>query len=188
MTSYTSLADHFLIAMPDMTNPHFDHTVTYICEHNEEGAMGFVINRPIGITMGELYRQVEIDHLSAFRTLHEPVLSGGPVENERGFVLHTGAADWNASIPINNNLSVTTSLDILEAIGHDEGPETFRLILGYAGWESQQLESELLENTWLPGPADEQLLFHSDGIGCWHQAAQLIGIDIEQIHSQAGHA
>lgn len=188
MTGYTSLADHFLIAMPDMDNPHFDHTVTYICEHNDEGAMGFVINRPIGITLGELYQQVEIDHRADFRALNEPVLTGGPVESERGFVLHTGKAEWEASMPVKDNLSVTTSLDILEAIGHDQGPENFRLILGYAGWAAQQLENELLENAWLSGPADEELLFRNDGLGCWNQAARLIGIDIEQLHSQAGHA
>lgn len=188
MESNTSLTDQFLIAMPDMTNPHFDHTVSYICEHNENGAMGFVINRPMGITIRDLFKQVDIDCLPNCTHADHQVFFGGPVERERGFVLHTGTSDWSASMPVTENLSITTSLDILEAIGKNKGPESFLLVLGYAGWGAGQLEEEMLDNTWLSGPAKHELLFTPDCSDCWQQAAQLIGVDLHHLHYQAGHA
>lgn len=188
MDASTSLANHFLIAMPDLAGSFFAETVSYICEHNDEGAMGFVINRPMGISIIELFDQIDIKHQKSFHHAEQQVIQGGPVEPERGFVLHTGEPSWNASMPITPELSLTTSFDVLEAIGENRGPETFLLALGYAGWGPGQLDSEILENSWLSSPADNQLLFSNDCDDCWQQAARLIGIDMQQLHNQAGHA
>lgn len=184
----TSLANQFLIAMPDMTNPYFSHTVSYICEHNEDGAMGFVINRPMGITVGELLEQTEIHYTPSCKNNERQVFFGGPVERERGFVLHSGKPEWSASMPITNNVTITTSLDILGAIGRGEGPESFLLVLGYAGWEPGQLEQEIMDNTWLSSPANTELLFNPDCSDSWQEAASLIGVNLQQLYSQAGHA
>ncbi len=150
--------------------------------------MGFVINRPMGISIVELFDQIDIKHQQSFHHADQQVIQGGPVEPERGFVLHTGEPSWNASMPITPELSLTTSFDILEAIGKNRGPDTFLLALGYAGWGPGQLDSEILENSWLSSPADNQLLFNNNCDDCWQQAARLIGIDMQQLHSQAGHA
>lgn len=122
---------------------------------------------------------IDIALISSLQFLYEP---------ERGFVLHTGKPDWNASMPVTNDLSVTTSFDILEAIGQNMGPKRFILALGYAGWGAGQLDSEILDNSWLSSPAKHDLIFDEDCDDCWQQAARLIGIDMQQIHSQAGHA
>jgi len=187
----TSLMNQFLIAMPAMVNPDFSHTVSYICEHNEEGAMGFVINRPMDITVGQLLQQTEIKYTPGCKNNDRPIYFGGPVERERGFVLHSGDANWGASMPITEEVSITTSTDILEAIGRDEGPESFLLALGYAGWAGGQLEQEIMENAWLSSPVDTQLLFNTGRTGgedSWQQAASLIGVDLQHLHNQAGHA
>jgi len=184
----TSLMNQFLIAMPDMANPDFSHTVSYICEHNEEGAMGFVINRPMDITVGQLLEQTEIKYSPGSQSSHRPVFFGGPVERERGFVLHAGKPDWKASIPISKDISLTTSIDILEAIGQGDGPDDFLLVLGYAGWAGGQLEQEIMQNAWLSSPADTRLLFNENCADSWQQAASLIGVDLQQLHHQAGHA
>lgn len=184
----TSLTNQFLIAMPDMTNPDFSHTVSYICEHNEEGAMGFIINRPMGITLGELLEQAEIKFTPEHMDDNHPVCFGGPVEREQGFILHSGLPSWNASMPVTDKMSLTTSVDILEAISKGKGPESFLVTLGYAGWGPGQLEQEIMDNAWLSGPSDTNLLFNLDGEDCWQQAANLIGVDLHHLHNQAGHA
>jgi putative transcriptional regulator len=188
MDSSTSLANHFLIAMPELAGSFFAETVSYICEHNDEGAMGFVINKPMGVSIIDLFDQIDINHHNEFRQAEQQVLQGGPVEPERGFVLHTGEPAWNASMPVTPELSLTTSFDILEAIGENRGPETFLLALGYAGWGPGQLDSEILENSWLSSPANNELLFSNNFNDCWQQAARLIGVDMQQLHNQAGHA
>ena len=188
MDASTSLANHFLIAMPELASSFFAQSVTFICEHNDDGAMGFVINRPLEITIRELFDQVNISYLPDFKHSEQIVMSGGPVEPERGFVLHTGEPVWGASMPITTDLSVTTSFDVLEAIGMNKGPDTFLLALGYAGWGAGQLDNEILENSWLSSPANKELLFSHDCENCWQQAADLIGVDLQQLHNQAGHA
>ena len=188
MDASTSLANHFLIAMPDLAGSYFAQSVSYICEHNEEGAMGFVINHPMDISIAELFDQVDIKHLPNFTNSQQQILYGGPVEPERGFVLHTGGPSWSASMPVTPELSVTTSFDILEAIGNNEGPDSFILALGYAGWGAQQLDNEMMENSWLSSPANNELLFSNNCSDCWQQAAKLIGIDLHHLHNQAGHA
>ena len=188
MSPQNALSNQFLVAMPSMANPWFDRTVSYICDHNAQGAMGFVINRPINITVGELLTQVDIKTPRDCRRCDDPVYFGGPVERGRGFVLHAGAAEWGASTAVTEELAITTSPDILQAIGRGEGPEKFLLLLGYAGWGPGQLESEMLENAWLSTPADTELIFAADCADSWRQAARLIGVDVELMSGQAGHA
>ncbi len=188
MTSQISLMNHFLIAMPAMANSYFEHTVSYICNHDETGAMGFIINRPVGIAIRDLLDQADIKSGKDTSKYGNPVYFGGPVECERGFVLHSGKAQWATSMPVTEELAITTSLDILEAIGKDKGPDRFLVLLGYAGWGPRQLEDEMLENTWLSAPADMDIIFQPDCTRSWQQSAQIIGIDLQQISLQAGHA
>ena len=184
----TSLTNQLLIAMPALPDPSFSHTVSYICEHNEEGAMGLVINRPLGITVSELFEQIEIDMKPDNERIKQQVYLGGPVQQERGFVLHTLNRDWDSTMKVTDNLAITTSLDILKAIAQGDGPENFLLALGYAGWGAGQLEQEILDNSWLSGPANEDILFRSPVEERWKEAASIIGVDMGSLHGQAGHA
>ncbi len=183
----TNLNNHFLIAMPQMGDPNFFHTVTYLCEHTDEGAMGLVINRPLDITLTDIFEQMsittkddEFDHI--------PVFMGGPVEQERGFVLHQPAGDWEASQKVTGQIAVTSSRDVLEAIAQHEGPEQFVIVLGYAGWGGGQLEQELADNAWLNGPAENDILFSTPVEQRWEAAAALLGIDLNLISTETGHA
>ncbi|WP_348758921.1 YqgE/AlgH family protein [Candidatus Methylocalor cossyra] len=182
-----NLTNHFLIAMPGMTDPFFARTVTYLCQHGEEGALGIIINRPSELTLVDILEQMEID-------LHEPAIGqipvyfGGPVQPERGFVLHEPAAgDWNSTLKVSDSVSLTTSRDILEAIGQGEGPRKVLIALGYAGWGKGQLERELLENSWLTAPADLSILFNQPAENRWRAAAEWMGVDISLMTSAAGH-
>ncbi|UTF59288.1 YqgE/AlgH family protein [Gilvimarinus sp. DA14] len=183
-----SLRNHFLIAMPGMSDPHFAHSVTYICEHSDDGAMGIVINLPMDLTLGDIYQQLELslEHSSAER----PALAGGPVSVERGFVLHPNCANqqWQSSIQVSPDISLTASRDILEAMAEGRGPENSLVALGYAGWEKGQLEQEIADNAWLTVPADQQILFHTPTEQRWAAAARNLGIDLNLISSVAGHA
>ena len=187
MDALGNLTNQFLIATPSLTDPHFAHTVTYICEHSAEGTMGIVINRPLDITIGDVLAQTHIVPSNRFDS-HQPVFGGGPVQQEHGFVLHAPAGAWDSSLRINEQLAVTTSRDILSAIAHREGPAHYLVALGYAGWGAQQLERELLQNSWLIGPATPQILFETPVADRWQAAAQLMGIDLRLLSSEVGHA
>ncbi len=181
------LTDQFLIAMPQMTDPNFFKTVTYLCEHNAEGAMGVTINRPLEMTVAHMLDQIDIPVLNP--QLHKmQVLLGGPIQPERGFVLHSPASEWDSSAQVSKNLSLTTSQDILIAIGEGQGPEQYLVCLGYAGWEENQLEQEIIGNAWLTGPSDYTILYDSPYDQRWSQAAEYIGIDLDKLSVQAGHA
>nr|WP_051084100.1 YqgE/AlgH family protein [Gilvimarinus chinensis] len=183
-----SLRNHFLIAMPGMTDPHFAHSVTYICEHSNEGAMGIVVNLPMDLTLKDIYEQLELstNHDSA----EHPALAGGPVSVERGFVLHPTNSEqsWQSTIQVSADISLTASRDILEAMAEGRGPENTLVALGYAGWETGQLEQEIIDNAWLTVPADQQILFHTPTEQRWAAAARNLGIDLNLISSVAGHA
>ncbi|MBV5274239.1 MAG: YqgE/AlgH family protein [Lamprocystis purpurea] len=183
----TSLTNHFLIAMPGLQDPNFARTVTYVCEHTDQGAMGIVINRPTEVTLGELLAQLDIPtRLSAVRdTL---VYQGGPVQTDRGFVLHTAGPSFDSTINITSRISVTTSRDVLEAIAGGEGPPQVLIALGYAGWGSGQLEQELSANAWLSGPANDDIIFRLDAESRWLAAAKLLGVDLNLLSGEAGHA
>ena len=182
-----SLANQFLIAMPALNDPNFARTVTLICQHNEEGALGIVINRTTDLQLSEILQQVNLtatnDTVSRL-----PVYSGGPVHGERGFVLHEELGEWQSTLPIAGNLGLTTSQDILQAMADDRGPRSCLVALGYAGWGSGQLEQELQQNAWLNGPADNRIIFRTPAEHRWTQAAASLGVDVTLISREAGHA
>jgi putative transcriptional regulator len=183
----TALTNHFLIAMPGLKDPNFSRTVTYVCEHTDQGAMGIVINRPMDIRLGEVLSQLDIDSDDR-SVLDRLVFLGGPVQPERGFVLHTGDHSFDSTLAITPDISVTTSRDVLEAIAAGRGPERSLVALGYAGWGGGQLEEEMSNNAWLSGPADRDIIFRLPADGRWQAAAQLLGVDLNLLSGEAGHA
>lgn len=183
----TNLTNHFLIAMPSLKDPNFERTVTYICAHNEEGAMGIVINKPLDIDLGEIFEQMDIPAKNP-ETNNKMIFLGGPVHTDRGFILHQASNQWGSSIVISGDICVTTSKDILEAIAVGDGPAESLIALGYAGWGEGQLEQELMDNAWLSGPADLDIIFNTPYEQCWNSAAKHLGIDIEKMSLDVGHA
>lgn len=184
---FTDFTNHFLIAMPNLADPNFHHTVTFICAHNEDGAMGIVINRPLDMQLGEILAQMDLPTQNpAVESL--PVYHGGPVQNDRGFILHSPDKQWDSSIQISPTISVTTSRDILQSIAAGNGPTESLVALGYAGWDAGQLELELTENAWLSGPADADVIFRQPCEQRWTAAARLLGIDIQTLSTDVGHA
>ena len=173
--------------MPALADPNFAQTVTYICEHNDHGGMGITINRPSGITLGNLCEQLQISDCNP-NSAEIPIFIGGPVQTDRGFILHDGSSEWLSTMKINDEFSITTSLDILQAIANGEGPEQTLISLGYAGWGDGQLENELCDNAWLSGPANPHLIFETAIEDRWQEAAQLLGVNLDLLSNQAGHA
>lgn len=181
------LTNHFLIAMPGLTDPNFFHTVTYICEHSEEGAMGIVINRPTELLLADIFEQLEIT-ISESCIAGQTVYIGGPVQGDRGFVLHDSATEWDSTLKITPDISITTSLDILEAIATGKGPQQTLVALGYAGWGAGQLEQEITQNAWLNGPAESAIIFERPSKERWQAAADLLGVDLNLLSGDTGHA
>lgn len=176
-----------LIAMPGMEDPNFDRGVTLMCQHDEEGALGITINRHSDLTLADVLAQLDIpcqDETIA----NQPVLAGGPVQQERGFVLHTDDGQWEATTRVAPGIMVTTSRDILEAIAAERGPEKFVVALGYAGWGAGQLEEELRDNAWLNTQADSAIVFDSPIDDRWSQAVASLGIDGATLQPVGGHA
>lgn len=188
MTELTSLQNHFLIAMPSLEDAYFSRSITYICEHNSEGAMGIVINQPSTMSLKELLEQTDKDVSFGDDTAEQIVLAGGPVGQERGFVLHSGEDEWGSSLSLAPGITVTTSKDILTAIGHNSGPDHALIALGYAGWEAGQLEGEMQENAWLTVEADTDILFNTPIHKKWQAAVKKLGVDIWQLTPEIGHA
>jgi putative transcriptional regulator len=182
-----SLQNHFLIAMPNLADPNFNESVTYVCQHDEHGAIGIVINRPGHFTFADIFARlgIEIDDAERGQSL---VLQGGPVEPERGFVLHNSSDEFDSSISVGTDVSLTASRDVLEAIADGSGPSRALLALGYAGWGAGQLESEMGANSWLSVEAAPAVLFDTPYAERWTAAANLIGIDIRGISTYSGHA
>lgn len=231
-----SLENQLLIAMPSLNDGYFNKTVTYICEHNEDGAMGLIINLPVNITLYDLLKQIEdnepqvnkeakktdltetpqnkesdtlstgnkntsenIEEISENLAdkllsstidikLEQLVLSGGPIAQQRGFVLHSTQKGWSSSLALSENIMITTSKDILMALGTDDAPEQFMVTLGYAGWGPGQLEEEIKANSWLTAPADKDILFNTPIELRWKKATEKLGIDIAHLSSEIGHA
>lgn len=182
-----SLEDHFLIAMPAMGDPNFNETVTYVCKHDEEGAMGIVINRPTDMPLAEVFRQLGLEAKDP-RIAEMPVLAGGPVQRDRGFVLHRSETCYDSTLETRGGIRVTVSQDVLDALARGDGPDPVLVALGYAGWDSGQLEAEIAANAWLSVPADHKVLFETPFEQRWRAAAGLLGVDIHQLASYAGHA
>lgn len=181
------LTHQFLIAMPALGDPNFDHTVTYICEHNADGALGLVVNRPTGMQLSDIFSQMSLE-AGDEELADASVLQGGPVQQERGFVIHDQGGDWGSTLAVSDGIYVTTSRDILEAMADGKGPGNTLVIVGYAGWSAGQLEYEMAANAWLTVPASKEILFSIPFADRWHAAAASIGIDIDQISSDIGHA
>jgi putative transcriptional regulator len=181
------LTNQFLIAMPSMGDPNFDHTVTFVCEHNDDGALGLVINRPTGMHLGDILAQMELESVDP-GAAGIAVLHGGPVQPERGFVIHDPGGNWGSTLPVSEWAQVTTSRDVLEAMAAGEGPRNALVALGYAGWGAGQLEGEIAANAWLSVPASREIVFQIPFEDRWRAAAALIGIDIDQISGDVGHA
>ena len=187
MNTSTNLTNQFLIAMPSMQDMNFSQTVTYICEHNEQGAMGIVVNRPTNLHLNDILDQLDITDID-LGSGEEFIYIGGPVQPERGFVLHGDGRDWDSTLKVTAEISVTTSKDILESIAAGNGPNHHLVALGYAGWAGGQLEQEISANAWLSGPADSQIIFNTPAEQRWKAAAQLLGVDLNLISGDAGHA
>jgi putative transcriptional regulator len=183
----TNLTNQFLIAMPALSDPNFFHTVTYVCAHNDEGAMGIVINRQTDLKLGDILAQMAIEATDGVAK-DIPIYDGGPVQKERGFVIHRGGGEWDAMLDVGDGMSVTTSRDILAAVARGEGPNDALIALGYAGWGAGQLEREIAENAWLNGPADQRILFETPLEKRWEAAAALLGVDFDRLSTDAGHA
>lgn len=181
------LQQQMLIAMPSMGDPNFSRSVTLLCQHNEEGAIGITINRLSGFTLGELLFQLKIPCENQ-EIASIMVLDGGPVSPDRGFVLHTPVDGYDSSIKINDDIMVTTSRDVLTDIAAGDGPQQFLVALGYAGWGDGQLEFEMRQNAWLSVPADKGILFESALQNRWEKAVGKLGININDLHRVGGHA
>ena len=178
---------HFLIAMPAMVDSVFAKSLIYICEHNEQGALGIVVNRPTNLTLGELFAQIQAP-LNNEELKKLPVHYGGPVQVDRGFVLHEPVGQWQSTLAINDKVGLTTSRDILQAVGLGKEPRNLLVTLGYAGWTQGQLEHELSQNAWLSVPASEHILFDLPAEERLPAAMALLGVDYASLSEDAGHA
>lgn len=183
-----SLENHFLIAMPTMLDPSFKQSVTYICEHNDDGAMGLVINHPTDFTVGQLLDKVDIDNDKSTESSQSLVFAGGPVDTERGFVLHSTKYGFATSSALSEQIMITTSKDVLASLTTSQSPDSFLVTLGYAGWSAGQLESELQQNAWLTIQADPEIIFNTPAHLRWEKAIEMLGIDLAMLSHQVGHA
>lgn len=185
------LSNHFLIAMPNMMDPIFGGTVIYICEHNARGAMGVVINRATDMTVADLFDRIDLQ-LEIIPNSHpmgqHPVLFGGPVQSDRGFILHAPAGSYSSTLKVSDEVSFTTSRDILESLAAGEAPQRLLLSIGYSGWGAGQLEQEILSNGWLTAPADLSVMFDLPIEERFDAAMKLLGFDPLMLASVAGHA
>jgi len=185
------LADHFLIAMPSMLDPMFGGTVVYLCEHNADGALGVIINKATDMTMDVLFERIELNLkiVSGATSIDkQPVMFGGPVQVERGFVLHSPQGHFSSTMPVTDEVALTTSKDVLEAVAVGDGPRRLLVSLGCAGWSAGQLEEEITRNGWLTVRADPAVIFDTPVEERFVAAMKLLGIDPMTLAGEAGHA
>lgn len=182
-----SLTNHLLIAMPALTDPNFSQTVALICEHTDRGALGIVLNRPLPMHLSDVFSQMQIAP-SSQAIAAQPVLRGGPVHTDRGFVLHRPGGHWDHTHKVSETIQVTTSRDVLAAMARGEGPGDAFIALGYAGWDAGQLEQEMLDNAWISVPVDARVVFELPFAERWSGALRLLGISAGQLSLTAGHA
>ncbi|CAJ2376576.1 MAG: YqgE/AlgH family protein [Gammaproteobacteria bacterium] len=186
----TSLRNQLLVSMPQLTNPSFHRTVSLICQHDANGAVGVIVNRLTDHRLGDIFDQLALP-VSDLQNTDKPVFDGGPVSPELGLVIHDACGDstrWDSSLEIGGGLWLTSSRDILSAIARGDGPDNAIMILGYAGWGPGQLESEIRQNSWFHTPADHEIIFNTRIDQKWQQAAKLLGIDFAQMSGEVGHA
>lgn len=182
-----NLSRQFLIAMPAMADPIFAKSLVFVCDHNEQGAMGVIVNRPLGMDMQTLFLQVDIE-LQRTELAEQAVYFGGPVQTDRGFVLHQPLGNWQSTLAVEDDLGLTTSKDVLTAVGGGGGPDRLFVSLGYAGWEAGQLEGEMAQNAWLSVEADIEVIFSMPSEQRYDAALKLLGIDMAMLSDTAGHA
>ena len=187
LAMYANLTNHFLIAMPNMVDPNFSKSLTYICEHTDKGALGIVVNRPSDITLGTLLGKADIT-LDNDKWKAVPIYNGGPVQTERGFVLHRPVGAWQSTLAVNEVAGLTTSRDVLLSMVAGKGPEKMLVALGYAGWSAGQLEQEIKQNGWLTVEADLDVVFNLPAEARLNAAMGLLGISFANLSGQAGHA
>jgi putative transcriptional regulator len=186
-TFQASLKGHFLIAMPSLADPNFSETVTYICEHSAEGAVGLVINRVHPeLTIDAVFKELQLESIPLMDTL--PIHLGGPVHEGQVFVLHGPPFGWEACCPVTPTVALSNSKDLLERLAKGQGPASFMITVGCAGWGPGQLEAEILANAWLSCPASETILFETPPENRWEEAARLMGVDLRLLSEEAGHA
>lgn len=187
METAVTFSNQLLIAMPGLNDPHFHATVTLICEHNADGALGIVINRPLSLALSGLLEQLSLTAHDR-KTADTLVYSGGPVSADRGFVLHNAAAGFESTMVVSDDIQLTFSRDVLDAMAAGKGPDKTLVALGYAGWGAGQLEAEMLANSWLNVPATAEIVFDVPFQDRWQTAARSLGIDMSQLSADAGHA
>jgi len=182
-----NLTDHFLIAMPAMVDSYFSRTLVFIAEHNERGALGVIVNRPTDMSLGTLLGKIDVP-LRAQSVANLPVLFGGPVQTDRGFVLHRPLGRWQSTLVVNEHVGLTSSRDILQAVADTGQPSDVMVTLGYAGWSAGQLEHELAQNAWLTVPAEVRILFEIPYEERLASALELLGVNPTNLVHSAGHA
>jgi len=173
--------------MPNMADPYFSRTLTYVCEHNDQGALGIVVNRPIDMTLQALFERLSLN-LKSSTFADAPVYFGGPVQTDRGFVLHRPLGDWSSTLRVTSDIGLTTSKDILQAVSSGDGPVNMIMSLGYAGWSAGQLEAEIAQNAWLTVEADPSVMFDLPVEARLEAAMALIGASFANLMDVAGHA
>lgn len=187
MGQNTSLANHFLIAMPSVSDPDFEHSVIYLCEHHVQGTVGLIVNRPMDYPLQLVFDQLKIvPKIPKQNQL--PLLFGGPVQQERGFVIHREEGAWKSSLVLREDVTVTTSNDIIRAIASNQGPEDVLVALGYASWTEKKLEQELMNNQWLVCPFHAELLYDVPFAERWEYAGRLLGVKMNELSIYTGHA
>ena len=182
-----TFTNHLLIAMPTLADPNFSHTVTLICEHTEKGALGIVLNKPLPMKLSDVLSQMKLEPRDE-QIAAQPVLRGGPLHNDRGFVLHRPGGEWDATHRVSDFIQVTTSRDILAAMARGEGPSNAFIALGYASWEAGQLEREIRDNAWLTVPANESVVFDLPFEERWQRSWRLLGVAVDKVSLVAGTA
>jgi putative transcriptional regulator len=181
------LTNQLLIAMPAMGDPNFAQTVTLVCDHSERGALGLILNKPLTMRMSEIFEQLEIELPSGLLG-ESQVLRGGPMQTDRGFVVHPAGGEWDSTLKVSDTIHVTTSRDILAAMARGEGPARAVIALGYAGWDGGQLEDEIRANAWLSAPVDSSIIFDTPFESRWQAAGRLLGVDLALISPVSGNA
>lgn len=185
--AFNSLANQLLVAMPGMADPNFGGAVVFLAEHTARGALGLIVNRATDITMHTLFERIDLE-LRIESLAQAPVLYGGPVQTDRGFVLHQPTGEWNSTVAVGDDIGLTSSKDILEAVAGGEGPSRLVVTLGYTGWGPGQLEQEIAHNAWLTLPAGAELLFDVPLEQRFERAFRTLGIDPALLSPSAGHA
>jgi putative transcriptional regulator len=181
------LTNQLLIAMPSMGDPNFAQTVALICDHSSRGALGLILNKPLPMRMSEVFEQLEIELVESPLSGRQ-VLRGGPMQTDRGFVVHPAGGEWDSTLKVSDTVHVTTSRDILAAMARGQGPGQAIVALGYAGWDGGQLEDEIRANVWLSAPADSAIIFDLPFESRWHAAARLLGVELSRISPISGNA